>query len=545
MKRPLHDAGWAAWGVLAVAAVHVVVASSFLFVTDDAYISFRYARNWARGLGLGFNPGEPAPVEGYSNFLWMAAAAACERVGLAPATVLPIVSIALSVALLVDLFRTLLDRFDLPPVAALLGVVALAASPGFVIWSTGGLETMAAAWMVWRCVDGLVLSEGEGACRRAVLPALALALLRTEGIAWVAVAGLVGLAVRAVERGRRRDGAKRVAVALAVVGIAYGAYFVFRYAHFGSVLSNTATAKVEADPERVARGLDYVTGFWLEALAHPVHLLLLPLAAWRGRVGGLVVAAFAVGVPLFAVLVGGDFMTMGRLLVGGLAFGAAGLALALGALARLGRVALGLGVVAALGVSAVGALPLLDVQVVPEDVRKAYRVRFNSPVWRTELGQWRYMKANAEAWDRLGRGLAAATRPGESIVLGAIGAASYPTELYVFDRYGLVTREVAAREARGGRRRSPGHDKAVPVTFFLEDEPTYLNAELARPAGVRGAVRELEGWSNQAVRARWAPELRPVELDGERFVLVLLARTDRAEAAWKEAMGKAREVAGP
>ena len=36
---------------------------------DDAWISFRIARNWVRGDGLTFNPGEP-PVEGMTNLLW-------------------------------------------------------------------------------------------------------------------------------------------------------------------------------------------------------------------------------------------------------------------------------------------------------------------------------------------------------------------------------------------------------------------------------------------------------------------------------------------
>jgi hypothetical protein len=36
---------------------------------DDAFISFRYARNLAAGLGPVFNPGEY--VEGYTTFLWM------------------------------------------------------------------------------------------------------------------------------------------------------------------------------------------------------------------------------------------------------------------------------------------------------------------------------------------------------------------------------------------------------------------------------------------------------------------------------------------
>ena len=39
------------------------------FAIDDAWISFRIARNWVAGDGLTFNAGE-APVEGMTNLLW-------------------------------------------------------------------------------------------------------------------------------------------------------------------------------------------------------------------------------------------------------------------------------------------------------------------------------------------------------------------------------------------------------------------------------------------------------------------------------------------
>ena len=38
------------------------------FWLDDAFITFRYAKNWADGLGLVFNPGET--IEGYTPFSW-------------------------------------------------------------------------------------------------------------------------------------------------------------------------------------------------------------------------------------------------------------------------------------------------------------------------------------------------------------------------------------------------------------------------------------------------------------------------------------------
>lgn len=39
------------------------------YITDDGFISFRYAQNLANGHGLVYNIGER--VEGYTNFLWV------------------------------------------------------------------------------------------------------------------------------------------------------------------------------------------------------------------------------------------------------------------------------------------------------------------------------------------------------------------------------------------------------------------------------------------------------------------------------------------
>src|SRR5437016_4516561 len=54
----------------------------FNFVTDDAYISFRYARSLAERGELTFNPGER--VEGYTNFLWTVLLAAGIKLGVKP-----------------------------------------------------------------------------------------------------------------------------------------------------------------------------------------------------------------------------------------------------------------------------------------------------------------------------------------------------------------------------------------------------------------------------------------------------------------------------
>jgi hypothetical protein len=67
----------------ALVAVFLLHALYLSGIAEDAFISFRYARNWVNGAGLVWNPGE-APVEGYTNFLWVALAAGMLALGFDP-----------------------------------------------------------------------------------------------------------------------------------------------------------------------------------------------------------------------------------------------------------------------------------------------------------------------------------------------------------------------------------------------------------------------------------------------------------------------------
>ena len=68
-----------------------IASGSLSHITDDAFISFRYAKHLADGKGLVFNEGER--VEGYTNFLWTLIMAVGYRAGVAP----PMLSQAISV----------------------------------------------------------------------------------------------------------------------------------------------------------------------------------------------------------------------------------------------------------------------------------------------------------------------------------------------------------------------------------------------------------------------------------------------------------------
>ena len=85
-------------GLLVVGVVLGIHVRTYWFLTDDAYISFRYARNFAQGHGLVFNVGAP-PVEGYTNFLWVVVLGGLARLGARPEVTAPILGV-LSTALL-------------------------------------------------------------------------------------------------------------------------------------------------------------------------------------------------------------------------------------------------------------------------------------------------------------------------------------------------------------------------------------------------------------------------------------------------------------
>jgi len=67
--------------MLLIACVFLAHVAYLACVAEDAFIALRFARNLAVGHGLVWNPGT-APVEGYTDFLWVLVCAAAIKIGL-------------------------------------------------------------------------------------------------------------------------------------------------------------------------------------------------------------------------------------------------------------------------------------------------------------------------------------------------------------------------------------------------------------------------------------------------------------------------------
>jgi arabinofuranosyltransferase len=297
-------------------AFAVLMASRSAWVCDDAFISFRYAENLVHGLGLVFNAGER--VEGYTNFLWTVWVALGLRIGADAegwSVAWGVVCYGASIALLAHHARRrarMSNAIFALPVAALLGAVHV----DWQRFATSGLETSLFTMLL---VLGyvLLLSPSAGLLSAAAAGGvLAFATLtRPEGMLFAVLGGAFLLGTR---RSRWRS--------LALFGTGYlllwGPFTAWRLAYYGDFFPNTFFAK-SGDRAWWGQGWTYsqlyFSRYWIVGLALPAAAISLWLSrphgpgstvpAYRARVEEvLLAAAFALGLSLYVVRVGGDFM---------------------------------------------------------------------------------------------------------------------------------------------------------------------------------------------------------------------------------------------
>lgn len=277
------------------------------YVIDDAFISFRYARNLAEGQGLVFNEGER--VEGYSNLPWVLAMAPFIRAGIDPllaARALSMICVCLTFLLML---RVSVDLSGGADEQGALAPLALALNSSYVMWVLGGLETQLMAV----CVVALLWALWRRLSWAAALLSAMVVFVRPEGVAYSVAASVALLAVHRLEG--RRGWAWLVPMGAGLT--AFVAHSAWRLVYYGSPLPNVFHAKGGGSLYQLGTGVQYVYTC-IAAYAHPALFALL-IVTWltRREARALLTSAgllIAVGVA-FAVYAGGDWMPGHRFLV--------------------------------------------------------------------------------------------------------------------------------------------------------------------------------------------------------------------------------------
>lgn len=485
-------------GLAILAALFVWHAVWLAAVTDDAFISFRFARNLACGQGLVWNPGD-RPVEGYTNFLWVLLCAAAIKAGGDVIRFTQALGVAAGVTTLAYVYGFSRRLLGQGPLRSMLPCVLLVAAGPFAAWATSGMETSLFTLLVTASCYHAVSHANRphpGSLAASCIAAFLATLTRPEGLGVLVVLAVLHVLYRRAHpsAGWRLRDLAGMALGYVLPFLAYG---VWRLVYYGDVLPNTFYAKTGGTIFQWWRGLKYVLWFVFHYLIPLAPLLV--LGAWEiagrgrrpgesgpddgrsaGRYGLVVCLAVCAAYAAYIVWVGGDYMAMYRFFVPVLPVLYLAVSEAAGALAASAaestkkRAIVG----CALAVALAGTLlpsTWLDLVLFREpDMMHGQFRGICIERWNTRrmtlLGQFFRQYSRSDT---------------ESLAAGAIGAISYYSNLRAYDFYGIVDPVVARLRKPDLGKGLPGHEKAD-LPHLLSMKPAYFIFSrnlTARPEG--------------------------------------------------------------
>lgn len=472
----------------------VVVFLSHTFylnvVAEDAFITFQFARHLANGHGIVWNVGE-APVEGYTNFLWLILSASLIKGDLNVLLFTQLFGVLASLVTIGYTYRLGRKLFNLPYGYALIPCLFLAASGPFAAWASSGMETNLfgmfllagcfyfASWVQFDSYKDLVL------CFLMLFLAI---LTRPEGFMIFGLVAVLGAAFSLHQSWAAR---MRYILALSVYVIPFLIYFFWRYNYFGFLLPNTFYAKTGGGLFQYLRGVKY-SGLFAFHFLLPLVPIFFTLV-WEQGFGGasrivrwqsitqhlknhlniyifvLVISVYT----LYIVYVGGDYMAMYRFFVPILPF----FYLLIGpATYHLHKSVAGIGHKRALTSGLiVFTIGLTVLQSTPIEGRLFRKPEFMHGTYQG-IQYERYYVARYKVIADFFREYKQSAQ--DSLALGPIGVISYYSDLTIHSIFGIVDPYIAHKEMTGLGQGLPGHEKHD-LPYVLSKRPTYIMFSLS------------------------------------------------------------------
>ncbi len=476
------------WILLGVAAVVLVVHTlAYNFVTDDAYISFVFSRNFAEHGELVFNLGDP--VEGYTNFSWTVLLGALMVVGIPPELSSRVLGLACALVTLYLVFRIVERALGRRTPWAAVPPLLLACSSGFACWTSGGLETQLFTMLVTGALEAVVAAtDRPRALRRAGALLAFAAMTRPEGVLIAAVLGVIALAHlilvhRAAPAATRRFPVRDVVLAAAWFLALWAPWFAWRWWYYGWPFPNTyyvkaagpwadaASSKPQLASQMIDGGLHYIW-VWMKQtrLLYALPLVGVALAAARPRTPRFVLTTAcallaAVYVP-YAISVGGDFMGLHRFIMP--LFVIAALAVVLGIEWLTRFVPAQRRAVA----SAVAAAVLVAGFSITQYALTRTSLRWANFGNDHGIDTPAFLIVYTEDRAKIGRAMAPCFRAADFSIVGGAGAQPYYGKMRAIDVFGLVSDRIAHEEPR--IRARAGHTKFGSDRLLATYDPTFV-----------------------------------------------------------------------
>lgn len=521
---------WELAAIGASAAILLLQHNYFHYTSDDAFISYRYARNLSDGVGPVWNSGQH--VEGYTNFLWVAILAGLHKLGADIVLsgrwlgyALAVVSAAAAYFLTSQLIVGTPGR-----IAGFIAAILLCSSGAWAMWATAGLEAPLFASLTLIAVM-LHLRERPRRDRVGWPPASGIVwafvgMARADGALLAGVTGLFKLGdlvlqVRAAPKGMRLRafvfGGAHVVLWVGLFAAFYAPYFIWRYNYYDWFFPNTYYAKVGAGLDQYDRGIKYVIAFLQETGGWLLLLLPLAIAEKAVRRGAALYVLVLAGVWLgYTAYVGGDSLLRYRFIAPVLPLYYGVLAVTAVSIATRLRTAMPRQRYVAEAIASVAVLASVSITLHPQAV-DAWDIRGERRAveQRAIIGLW--MRDNL---------------PVDTTVAAIpIGALGYESRLTIIDMLGITDEHIAHRKLKIGEL-AAGHEK-YDSEYVLDLQPDIIllfDGLTAEPLGEASYARlsgvfipaAIDMVGNERLFDEY--ELRVVEVDGKW--LNLLVRKD-------------------
>ncbi len=460
--------------ILIILILHI---NYFRFICDDAFISFRYAKNFVEGHGLVYNIGER--VEGYTNFLWTLLLSLFMRLGLDVVIVSQVLGALFSAATVLLLLHLNQRLYPKDNVFNFLAPLFLACCGAYAAWATGGLETSFYTFSVF--LGAYLFITGTDHSSYFVLSGVTFAFVSMTRLDGLVFAGVTFLGMVYFVFAQKRIGFRSLLKWMLCFLIPFLLYFFWRWSYYGKLLPNTFYVKVGGSSlyhQGFLYLFDFVKRFWMWFFIIP--LVFLGKATRSNAKLKIIVLYFTsltIVFSLYVVYVGGDFMDMFRFLVPVLPFffflvqeGFRGIYYYIehthsGSKSQfLTRETRKIVLVTAEILLVIVSIFLL-----------ARPSKASNEKWsRRNVDSIATLREYTRVWSKVGLMFKHIAKPGESLSTTAAGVIPFYSELYTIDEFGLtlVSEPRSALIGRGVSR--PGHDNLVTDEFIASRKPTYV-----------------------------------------------------------------------
>ncbi len=455
------------WPVLLATAVLVPHALRFDFVNDDAYISFRYAKNLAQHGQLVFNPGER--VEGFTNFLWTVLLAGVMKLGVSPVLSSRFFGMMFAIGTLAVLVRLSLRlNKERPSPWHAVAPLALAATPAFACWVSGGLETQMFTFLSLLAFDRLLQEIDHGTGAHSALWFALAAMTRPEGMFFFGLAAIYRVGFNLIRDRRIRPQAHEASWVL-LFGALFTPYFVWRWRYYGWVFPNTFYVKSSGGTW--ALGFYYLRRFAEDSAGFfwiPFIVLGWPRRLDRARRAIFGLSAFvAIAFAIYVGKVGGDFMGLYRFVLPVVPLGA------LLAQESARALCIRLGPFIPRPILAAAAIALLTAQGYA-NAHVGRQAAEGIPPSDNGIDSPGYLKDYADERVAVGLWFKKYARPDDLMTVGGAGVIPYYSEIPAFDCYGLVDETIAHDKTMVSGHSRPGHQKWVADWYVWKRRPTLI-----------------------------------------------------------------------